>query len=79
MQVNDADATGAMVEHKVSQETVVIKGKVLVTRNPCYHPGDVRILEAVEPHPDIAHLKVRGQSPSSSLSWCIPCVAGAPE
>ena len=26
----------------------ILKGPVVVTRNPCLHPGDVRQLEAVE-------------------------------
>ncbi|KAK8996128.1 hypothetical protein V6N11_076376 [Hibiscus sabdariffa] len=25
----------------------IVVGKVVVTKNPCLHPGDVRILEAV--------------------------------
>ena len=28
--------------------TLVVKGPVVVTRNPCLHPGDVRQLEAVD-------------------------------
>ncbi|GAV63008.1 RdRP domain-containing protein [Cephalotus follicularis] len=32
---------------KVDGTTSVITGKVIVTRNPCLHPGDVRVLEAV--------------------------------
>eukprot|EP01119_Soliformovum_irregulare_P025297 TRINITY_DN9328_c0_g3_i1.p1 TRINITY_DN9328_c0_g3~~TRINITY_DN9328_c0_g3_i1.p1 ORF type:complete len:679 (+),score=139.08 TRINITY_DN9328_c0_g3_i1:47-2083(+) len=32
-----------------------ILGRVLVTRNPCYHPGDLRILEAVQV-PELNHL-----------------------
>ncbi|KAL2515792.1 RNA-dependent RNA polymerase 2 [Forsythia ovata] len=33
--------------HKVDGTTSVLKGKVVVTKNPCLHPGDVRVLEAV--------------------------------
>lgn len=33
--------------HKVDDETSIIIGKVVVTKNPCLHPGDVRVLEAV--------------------------------
>lgn len=32
---------------KVDDTTSIIKGKVVVTKNPCLHPGDVRVLEAV--------------------------------
>lgn len=33
----------------------VVKGPVVVTRNPCLHPGDVRQLEAVD-KPQFGHL-----------------------
>ncbi|XP_073142058.1 RNA-dependent RNA polymerase 2 [Henckelia pumila] len=33
--------------HKVDGTTCVVKGKVVVTKNPCLHPGDVRVLDAV--------------------------------
>lgn len=33
--------------HKVDETTVVLIGRVVVTKNPCLHPGDVRVLEAV--------------------------------
>ncbi|MBA0690103.1 hypothetical protein Goari_007799 [Gossypium aridum] len=32
---------------KVDEETAIVIGKVVVTKNPCLHPGDVRVLEAV--------------------------------
>ncbi|GER56874.1 Rna-dependent RNA polymerase [Striga asiatica] len=32
---------------RVDESTAVIVGKVVVTKNPCLHPGDVRVLEAV--------------------------------
>lgn len=32
---------------RVDETTSVVKGKVVVTKNPCLHPGDVRVLEAV--------------------------------
>lgn len=34
---------------------LVLKGPVVVTRNPCLHPGDVRQLEAVDA-PQLRHL-----------------------
>ena len=37
------------------ENRAVVKGKVVVTRNPCLHPGDVRQLEAVD-IPDLRHL-----------------------
>ncbi|OMO59796.1 RNA-dependent RNA polymerase, eukaryotic-type [Corchorus olitorius] len=33
--------------HKVDEKTAIVIGKVVVTKNPCLHPGDVRVLEAV--------------------------------
>ncbi|XVF09248.1 hypothetical protein REPUB_Repub07fG0075800 [Reevesia pubescens] len=33
--------------HKVDEEKAIVIGKVVVTKNPCLHPGDVRVLEAV--------------------------------
>ncbi|CAI0398833.1 unnamed protein product, partial [Linum tenue] len=32
---------------KVDDKTSVLTGKVVVTKNPCLHPGDIRVLEAV--------------------------------
>ncbi|KAK1422340.1 hypothetical protein QVD17_25384 [Tagetes erecta] len=32
---------------KMDEMTSVVMGKVVVTRNPCLHPGDVRVLDAV--------------------------------
>ncbi|XP_010546021.1 PREDICTED: RNA-dependent RNA polymerase 2 [Tarenaya hassleriana] len=31
----------------VDEKTSIVIGKVVVTKNPCLHPGDVRVLEAV--------------------------------
>ncbi|CAH1273336.1 Hypp5087 [Branchiostoma lanceolatum] len=36
-------------------ETKVLTGEVVVTRNPCFHPGDVRKLRAVDV-PDLHHM-----------------------
>lgn len=33
--------------HKLDEKTAVVVGKVVVTKNPCLHPGDVRVLDAV--------------------------------
>ncbi|OAY66642.1 putative RNA-dependent RNA polymerase 2 [Ananas comosus] len=43
-ELKDADQT---FFHKVDETTAVIVGKVVVTKNPCLHPGDIRVLEAV--------------------------------
>ncbi|CAL9031105.1 unnamed protein product [Prunus brigantina] len=32
---------------KVDETTCIVTGKVVVTKNPCLHPGDVRVLDAV--------------------------------
>ncbi|GMQ10242.1 hypothetical protein CsSME_00053321 [Camellia sinensis var. sinensis] len=32
---------------KIDETTSVLIGKVVVTKNPCLHPGDIRVLEAV--------------------------------
>ncbi|MQM03461.1 hypothetical protein Taro_036242 [Colocasia esculenta] len=45
-----------MFSHSESQHrTVVIKGRVIVAKNPCLHPGDVRILLAIDV-PDLHHM-----------------------
>ncbi|KAF3437064.1 hypothetical protein FNV43_RR19817 [Rhamnella rubrinervis] len=31
----------------VDEETCIVLGKVIVTKNPCLHPGDIRVLDAV--------------------------------
>ncbi|KAL5987597.1 RNA-dependent RNA polymerase 2 [Asimina triloba] len=33
--------------HRVDEKTSVIVGRVVVTKNPCLHPGDIRVLQAV--------------------------------
>lgn len=35
--------------------TAVVKGKVVVAKNPCLHPGDIRVLSAVDV-PDLHHM-----------------------
>ncbi|VVB04808.1 unnamed protein product [Arabis nemorensis] len=32
---------------KADEETSMVIGKVVVTKNPCLHPGDIRVLEAI--------------------------------
>ena len=33
---------------KTDQHTLIFRGKIVVAKNPCLHPGDVQILEAVD-------------------------------
>ena len=33
----------------------VITGKVVITKSPCLHPGDIKVLEAINA-PELAHL-----------------------
>lgn len=33
----------------------MLQGKIIVSRNPCTHPGDVRLLQAVD-RPEFSHL-----------------------
>ncbi|XP_038878920.1 RNA-dependent RNA polymerase 2 [Benincasa hispida] len=33
--------------HKIDETKSILLGKVVVTKNPCLHPGDVRVLEAI--------------------------------
>jgi RNA-dependent RNA polymerase len=42
-----------------SSDAQQIEGEVVVTRNPCLHPGDIRVLKAVrrpEVHSKLSHL-----------------------
>ncbi|KAF3788205.1 RNA-dependent RNA polymerase 6 [Nymphaea thermarum] len=60
IQVSDPSLLGCFAKHgaKFSQEEPnlqVITGTVVVAKNPCLHPGDVRILEAVDV-PSLHHL-----------------------
>ncbi|CAH8356862.1 unnamed protein product [Eruca vesicaria subsp. sativa] len=32
---------------KIDEDTSVVVGKVVVTKNPCLHPGDIRVLDAI--------------------------------
>ena len=33
-----------------------LEGKILMSRNPCTHPGDIRLLNAIGNHPEFDHL-----------------------
>jgi RNA-dependent RNA polymerase len=48
------------MEHAEAISTIdslaeIVEGRVLVTRNPCTHPGDIRLLECVD-RPELRHL-----------------------
>lgn len=45
----------------------VVKGTCIVSKNPCFHPGDIRKVEAVD-HPELYHLHDVIVFPQVSLS-----------
>lgn len=45
---------GTMDEVETEKDIELIKGKVIVTRNPCLHPGDIRVMNAVY-HENLKH------------------------
>ncbi|XP_044489068.1 probable RNA-dependent RNA polymerase 1 [Mangifera indica] len=45
----------ALFRRKVSNQSEIVKGMVTVGKNPCLHPGDVRVLKAVDV-PALHHL-----------------------
>ncbi|KAH0478458.1 MAG: hypothetical protein KVP17_000530 [Porospora cf. gigantea B] len=66
---NNLEENEVFVQTKERQEEArVIVGNVLVTRNPCLHPGDLRVLRAVD-IPSLRHIQncvvfsVRGPRP----------------
>ncbi|KAJ0987264.1 hypothetical protein J5N97_005620 [Dioscorea zingiberensis] len=40
---------------QLDNNTVVVKGRVIVAKNPCLHPGDIRVLSAVDV-PSLHHM-----------------------
>jgi RNA-dependent RNA polymerase len=50
------ELTGEYLNNTDSEKTVILQQKVLVTKNPCYHPGDIRVFEAID-EPRLRHLK----------------------
>lgn len=47
MRKTELENVNPSVFHKLDDNTAILTGKVVVTKNPCLHPGDVRVLEAV--------------------------------
>jgi RNA-dependent RNA polymerase len=43
------------LKKKTSQKYFVVKSKIAVAKNPCMHPGDVRVLTAVDV-PQLKHM-----------------------
>jgi RNA-dependent RNA polymerase len=38
------------------ESSKILEGNILMSRNPCTHPGDIRMLTAVGSHPEFDHL-----------------------
>lgn len=36
-------------ENNTMTESTVIESEVMVTRNPCLHPGDIKVMKCVDP------------------------------
>ncbi|KAL5747244.1 hypothetical protein ACOSP7_024244 [Xanthoceras sorbifolium] len=47
MTKDELECKGQSFFHRVDEKTSIVTGKVLVTKNPCLHPGDIRVLDAV--------------------------------
>ena len=39
-----------------SDKTIILEQQVVVTKNPCHHPGDIRVFSAID-IPRLRHLK----------------------
>lgn len=52
------DEVGVLGENEIFVKLAdkVLTGRCLVTRNPCFHPGDIRIVEAVDHSDELGHL-----------------------
>ena len=53
--LDDAMEGGSNRGHRPSEVQHVVVGKIVVTKNPCHHPGDLRTFEAVD-IPKLRHL-----------------------
>jgi RNA-dependent RNA polymerase len=66
-----------IMENKV---TTIITGTVFITKNPCLHPGDIRIMEAVD-IPELRHFlnvlvfpSVGSRPVTTMISVCFICI-----
>lgn len=60
IQVSNPSLENCFLKHgsrfsEIKKNLEVIKGTVVIAKNPCLHPGDIRILEAVDA-PELHHL-----------------------
>ncbi|KAI8053420.1 RNA dependent RNA polymerase-domain-containing protein [Syncephalis plumigaleata] len=54
--VLEPDEIFLQYDHPGYEQPYVPTGRCAVTRNPCFHPGDIRLLKAVD-KPELRHLK----------------------
>ena len=55
------DETNTLEQNEVyvnikNNEELILSGEVFVTKNPCLHPGDIKILKAKGKCPQLSHL-----------------------
>ena len=50
------ELTGDYINNTESEKTIILEQKVVVTKNPCHHPGDIRVFDAIDV-PRLRHLK----------------------
>ena len=50
------DYTITRVRDENDYEPKILTGKVVITKNPCHHPGDLRVFDAVY-REELRHLK----------------------
>jgi len=50
------ELNGEYINNNESEKTVILQQKVVVTKNPCHHPGDIRVFSAVDVI-ELRHLK----------------------